>query len=132
MRLTIIIFTLLILSIFSLLLSDSSSAQQVAYAWADKTTSASYTPSGKYSYNHSGGINISRNKTGSYAVKFIGFGGGGRGGNVQVTAYGPSRNTCHVINWNYNSGGADFVVNISCFSLSGQPVDSMYTVLVTK
>ena len=107
-------------------------AQQVAYAWADKPSTQSYTPSGSYSFNYSGSINIKRNGTGKYIVTFAGFGSNSRGGNVQVTAYGSSRNTCNVVSWNHNSNGADFLINISCYTLNGQPADMMYTVLVTK
>ena len=100
------------------------------FAWANNPSAASYTPSTLYSFNSSGGpITVTRSGAGAYAVRFAALGGNGlAGGNVQVTAYGSGADACKVASW--ASGGADFVVNVRCFSSAGAAADAMYTVLV--
>jgi hypothetical protein len=100
------------------------------YVWADKPTESKYTPTEAYSYNSSGGeIEISRRSTGRYKVTFYGLGGGKiAGGNVQVTAYGPGNEYCKVEFW--ISGGPDFIVNVRCFTASGNPVDTRFSLRV--
>ena len=100
------------------------------YAWAHDATAGRYAPSTTYSRNPSGGpIEVTRSGTGTYAVRFAGLGGGGAaGGHVQVTAYGPSSETCKVEGW--NSSGDDFVAEVRCFDASGNPADARYAVLV--
>src|SRR5215213_594327 len=114
----------------ALALPTLASAQKSGYVWADNPASASYTPSTMYSFNSSGGaINVTRSGDGAYAVRFGGIGGSGAaGGNVLVTAYGGGSETCKVVNW--NSGGADFIVNVRCFTAVGSPADTRYTARV--
>ena len=103
----------------------------VAYAWADQSKIASYTPSTIYSYNSSGGaITATRSDTGSYNMTFEGLGGNSQSGrHVQVTSYGKGNTQCKVLNW--DSSGADFSVNVRCYDgVTGKPADSMYTILV--
>jgi hypothetical protein len=96
----------------------------VAYAWANQPTSPSYTPSGFYSWNPSGGsITITRSGTGQYNVSWSGL-SLLDGGNVQVTAYGASNAQCKVVDW----GSSD--VNVSCFTPGGSPADTYYTVFL--
>ena len=102
----------------------------VGYAWANQASSASYVPSGTYSYNISGGgVSITRFATGVYSVKFTGLGHVAAGGNVQVTAYAGWSEACKVSSW--SSGGADFTVSVRCFTTSGTAADSLYTVMLT-
>jgi carbon monoxide dehydrogenase subunit G len=105
-------------------------AQKSGYVWADNPTSAGYTPSPTYSFNSSGGaINITRSAVGTYTINFSGIGGNGSaGGNVLVTAYGSGSEACKVVSW--NSGGADFIVNLRCFATNGMPVDTRYSARV--
>src|SRR5438270_61729 len=114
----------------ALALPALASAQKSGYVWADNPTSASYTPSTIYSFNSSGGgITISRSGVGAYVVNFSGIGGSGSaGGNVLVTAYGGGSETCKVVSW--NSGGADFIVNVRCFNSAGGAVDTRYAARV--
>ena len=100
------------------------------YVWANNPTASNYTPDPVYSYNSTGGaVRISRSSVGTYAVQFTGFGGRGQpGGNVQVTAYGRGTESCKVASW--DSGGADFIVNVHCFLASGKPVDTRYSATV--
>jgi hypothetical protein len=105
--------------------------RRMGFAWAHHPTAPSYTPSATYAYNSSGGpITATRTGTGQYAMTFTGLGGQGRaGGNVQVTAYGPSSDTCKVYWW--SSGGSDFRANVRCFTPNGRLVNTRYTILVT-
>jgi hypothetical protein len=100
------------------------------YVWADQPTSPSYTPSGTYSFNSSGGANtITRVGTGAYEVTFAGLGINGNrssGGNVQVTKYDSGAGICHVDGW---SGSPDLVVRVNCYNMSGVLTDHLYTVL---
>jgi hypothetical protein len=113
-----------------LLLPALAAAQKSGYAWADQPMNASYIPSVQYSFNSSGGvIKVNKAGIGAYTVTFAGIGGGGpAGGNVQVTAYGNGSETCKVVSW--NSGGADFIVNVRCFAVGGGAVDSRFSVRV--
>lgn len=114
----------------ALALPTLASAQKSGYVWADNPASASYTPSASYSFNSSGGaINVTRSGVGTYAVRFGGIGGGvAAGGNALVTAYGGGSEICKVVNW--NSGGADFIVNVRCFDTAGSLADTRYTARV--
>jgi hypothetical protein len=100
------------------------------YVWADNPTESRYEPNLIYSYNSSGKeIEISRRSTGRYKVTFYGLGGNGiAGGNVQVTAYGPGNENCKVEYW--ISGGPDFIVQVRCFTASGKPVDTRFSLRV--
>lgn len=103
--------------------------QPSGYAWANQSTTASYTPSTSYKFNSSGGTNtISRSGVGAYTLSIPGVGVGG--GHVQVSAYGSGTAECKVASW-FPSGGAQ-KVNVRCFSTTGAPVDSLYTVTFTK
>jgi len=96
----------------------------VAYAWADQPTSASYTPSTFYSWNPTGGsISITRNGTGNYTAFWSGL-VLLDGGDVQVTSYGGGNAQCKVVGWGSNSA------NVRCFAPGGAPVDTYYTVLL--
>jgi hypothetical protein len=106
-----------------------SPGRRTSYAWADSPLSVSYTPSTKFSFNSVGSaINISRSGVGTYAVRFsdFGTGQGATGGNVLVTAYGGGSETCKAASW--DNSGADYIVNVRCFTAAGAAVDTMYTV----
>ncbi len=125
--------TVLILS--AALLSQTSSATAAGsgegYAWADKPTQTNYTPSPAYSYNSSGkSIKVTRKGTGMYLVRFAGLGGQGTaGGHAQAGAYGGGRETCKIVGW--DSGKADFNVNVICFKPGGKTVDTRFLVKVS-
>jgi len=105
-------------------------AQKSGYVWADNPTSGGYTPSPTYSFNSSGGaIKITRSAVGTYTINFSGIGGNGSaGGNVLVTAYGSGSEACKVVSW--NSGGANFIANVRCFTSTGSAVDTQYSINV--
>lgn len=100
------------------------------FAWANNTERTRYAPDPTYAFNSAGGrITITRSGVGTYQVTFAGLGGDGTaGGNVQVTAYGAGSETCKVSSW--NSGGADFIVNVRCHDARGRQTDTRYSVHV--
>ncbi|MEO0557072.1 MAG: T9SS type A sorting domain-containing protein [Bacteroidota bacterium] len=114
---------------FMLLFATASgiTVSNMAYAWADQSEAASYTPEAFYAYNGGGGaITASRSSTGTYEIEFAGLSAGTGLGHIQVTAYG-SDALCRILTWNVVSGSV--VVGVGCQDSSGDPVDSRYTVL---
>jgi hypothetical protein len=107
-------------------------APKLGYVWADDPASASYTPPAEWAFNSSGGaVTIIRDSTGVYTVTFAGLGSNGDpGGNVQVTKYGAAAGVCHVGGW--SSSGADVVVSVYCYDMSGVAADYEYDVLFTE
>jgi len=120
----------LIVPSYVLAQEESSPSRKWGYVWADNPKASRYTPNLMYSYNSSRKeIEINRKGAGRYKVTFIGLGGGKiAGGNVQVTAYGPGNENCKVESW--ISGGPDFIVNVRCFTASGNPVDTRFSLRV--
>lgn len=100
------------------------------YAWANQASSASYTPNTDYSYNASGGaITATRSGVGTYAIEFAGLGAsafGSHGGHAQVSAYGSSA-SCVPQSW--FASATNLTVNVVCRNGSGDPVDSLFTVM---
>jgi len=97
---------------------------QQAYLWANMPTAPSYTPSPLYSFNSRGGTNtVVRNSTGVYTANLPGF--TTVGGNVAVTAYGSDSNVCKVSSWGISS------VIVRCFTASGLPADSLFSLRYT-
>jgi hypothetical protein len=103
---------------------------KLGFAWADNQTAANYAPDFNYAHNSSGGaITVTRSAMGTYKVVFAGLGGNGKGGgNVQATGYGQSGERAQVDNW--DSAGADFVVNVRCLRPDGSMVDARFSLLV--
>ena len=102
-------------------------ADHVAYAWADKPTTASYSPLPYFSSNPSGGpITITRSGVGSYRVEWT-YADSHilEEGNAQVTAYG-SNALCRIITA-YGS-----VAEVKCVSPAGTPADTRFSVLYTS
>ena len=103
----------------------------MAYLLADQPTAASYTASSPYSFNSKGVLNtITRTGVGAYTARLGGVGASGGHGHVQVTAYGDGSERCTVAQWVPMSVGFGVVhedVSVRCFSVSGAPADSMFT-----
>ncbi len=100
------------------------------YAWAHDESSASYTISGGYSYNVSGGaITAIRSSVGTYTIRFAGL-GSYTPLHVQVTAYA-STASCVL-----EFFGATDVVNVeadvTCRDIHGDFVDSRYTIMIVS
>lgn len=103
------------------------------YAWADQPTSASYAPNPTYAFNRTGGaIEITKpaGTTGRYLVRFTGLSTLlGSKSTVRVTAYFTSDGYCEPV----GARLANDVVEVRCFgSSSGAPLDTYFTVLVTR
>jgi hypothetical protein len=101
-------------------------SDHLAYAWANNSASASYTPSTTYSTNPSGGaITAARSGTGEYTMTWTGNSSELLdGGNVEVTAYGGGTAQCKTEGW-----GSETVF-VRCFTPNGVLVDSQYTVFL--
>jgi len=108
---------------FSLLFAGSNAPASISYAWANNPTTSNYAVDRNYARIRAGaGVTATRSGAGLYRLTF-----GpdvGAGGNVQVSAYGPGSNRCHVAGW---GGGA---VNVRCLTADGRPVDNRFTVYV--
>jgi hypothetical protein len=105
--------------------APAATAGTVAYARADQSGQASYTPDAAFSYNAAGGaITATRSATGMYAVD---FGGADfdNGANVQVTTYNSDRH-CGV---QLKSGS---VVHVQCYDPAGAAADSQFMVNVAQ
>jgi hypothetical protein len=112
-----------------LFLLPDDHANNYAYAWAQDSSSASYTPDASYAYNAGSpsAITATRLGVGQYTMEWDGFDLiGSGGGHVQVTAYGSGNAHCSVSYW----GPA--TVAVGCFMPDGTPVDSRYTVLYMR
>jgi hypothetical protein len=99
-------------------------SDHLAYAWANNSSSASYTPSAPYSSNPSGGgVTATRSGTGQYGMTWTGASGELLdGADVQVTAYGAGNVQCKTTGW-----GGDGV-GVRCFTPNGVLADSQYVI----
>jgi hypothetical protein len=106
-----------------------------AYAWANDSTSASYTPSASWSYD-SGTINgwpgcagwigsnsAGRNSAGSYYLRHTLLSPSNSA--VHVTAYGSDSKYCKVTGW-FGAPGGGTQVNTQCFTSAGVLSDTPY------
>jgi Ca2+-binding RTX toxin-like protein len=97
-----------------------------AYAWADDSTAAAYTPDTAFSHNPQGvDPTATRAGTGTYTVTFpdhlVDL-----GGSVAVTAFGTGSDRCTIVGW------TDTDVQVGCHDVAGLPVDSQFNVLFTR
>jgi hypothetical protein len=101
-------------------------SDHLSFAWANNSSSASYTPSSAFSSSASGGaITATRSGTGEYAMTWTGNASQLLdGGNVEVTAYGGGTAQCKTEGW------SDETVFVRCFTPTGVLVDSQYTVFL--
>lgn len=104
-----------------------------AYAYANRPTSRSYTPESDYSYNSTGASNhITRSALGEYTVQFTGLGAYALQGTVDVTAEGLQPAECEVVSWGPDSTGANLLVNVDCFEVTGPRLNAYYEVAFTS
>ncbi|QZZ20976.1 FAD-binding protein [Leptothermofonsia sichuanensis E412] len=95
-----------------------------AYLWANQPTTAEYTPDTSYQWNSKGLVNtVRRIGTGHYQATLPGM--NVAGGTVLVTAYGTGTERCKVGGWNWS--GNSTIVNVYCFNVDGNPVDTRFT-----
>ncbi len=103
--------------------------QRFGYVWANDGAAAAYTPTHAWVFSTGGAVNIVRNGTGDYSVRFVGLGSQPPlRENVQVTAYVDLR-YCGTSGW--QTQGTDLVVGVRCWAVNGAAADSRYTVLVS-
>ena len=107
-----------------------SGSPRVAYAFANESGTASYTPDPTFAYNAGGGITITRTAIGSYQVTFAGIEAAVADvGNVQVSAYGTS-SRCLIGGWG-SDGSGNLVVDVRCYA-GANPFDSRFNVLFVE
>lgn len=115
---------------FSLLVTRSYS--DLAFAYANQETAASYTPSSQGSSNPAGAINVARRGVGQYRVTFDNLGTQippNILGHVQVNAVGTSNAYCNPYYWG-TDGSPNLYVDVRCYAApTGAPVDRRFTVL---
>jgi hypothetical protein len=102
-----------------------------AFAFAHQPTAASYSPAAAGSWNPAGTTTVTRLGAGHYQVDFRNLGNqlpSGVGGHVQVNGVGTSKAHCKA----YAAiPGWDVTVYVRCYTPSGAPLDSKFTVLFT-
>jgi hypothetical protein len=104
--------------------------QRWGFVWADKATTASYTPDTTFQANSTGQVNtITRTALGKYKVNFKGLAtpvvGGLASGTAQVTAYGVTNGRhCNVQNW--SNSGANLKLKVACWKPNGAAVDQTF------
>ena len=102
-----------------------------AFAFAHQPTAASYSPAAAGSWNPAGTSTVTRLGIGHYQVDFRGLGNqlpSGVGGHVQVSGVGTGKAHCKA----YAAiPGWDVTVYVRCYTPSGAPADSKFTVLFT-
>jgi hypothetical protein len=98
-------------------------AQVVAYAQANESTSASYTP--PLSYNQGdGAVTATRSAAGTYSIAFDGK-DLNSGAHVQVSAHSQGRR-CNVNDW------VGSTVNLTCANSAGTKSDNSYAIVVLQ
>jgi hypothetical protein len=101
---------------------------QEGYAFADRGMASSYRPPAAYSEDElrtgTPGVTITRQGTGTYQVIFAAA--ADPGGYVQVTAHGSTGDSCQAAGW--AQSGADEAVNVACWTGTGSPADTKFTV----
>jgi len=103
-------------------------ANKSGYVWASQSGAASYSATGNYWFNSSGGgITITRTSTGSYTVRFEGL--GDSGGIAHAQAYGNTANFCTVFNWLKNGANED--VRVKCYAANTTEADTQFVASFT-
>jgi len=104
----------------------------LGYAFANQpTATAPYNSPANYQYNSSGATNTITKVSGSTGVYTVNLPGlAGTGGNPVVTAYGTGSEWCTA--WNWAPAGADLHIQVRCFSTTGAPANSRFTLSYAK
>jgi hypothetical protein len=98
----------------------SAVAAADGYVWANQPGTASYLADTGYEYNSTGGaIEVIRDATGRYRVRFSGM--ATAGGIAHVTAHGTGAGFCAVASW--GPSGTDLTLNVRCFGEGGAAAD---------
>lgn len=104
--------------------SAQSAASELGYAWFDGSAAAPLYQYTSRQPTSTTSIRATRTAVGRYEVFFGGMTLGG--GNVQVTPYGASNQTCNVVSWSKEPTGVRALV--ACFAAAGAPADSPFAI----
>jgi hypothetical protein len=109
--------------------APAHAADKIGWLWAyAPTTAGTYTASGAYVYNSTGGaVTVTRKSKGFYEIGMAGLYETGYHNNVQVTAYGTS-GYCTSAGWNAHAGST-VKMWVACYSASGAHADTYFDVL---
>jgi hypothetical protein len=105
----------------------SGNGSPLAYVFANQPTTATYTPPVNYQYNSTGTANTIikiAGQVGKYTVHIPNL-AAASAGNVQVTAYGTGSEWCTP--WNWGPNGTAQHVQVHCFTATGAPAESKFT-----
>ncbi len=116
--------TTTIIAVTASLLLQAAQAADVAFAWANNSTAASYAPNASYTFNDGQSVRVTRRSRGIYQVAFGRVASGGA--TVHAEIYGSDPGHCNV--WGWTSG----IAHIRCFDHTGAPADRRYTVFAVK
>jgi hypothetical protein len=100
--------------------------RKAAYVYANKPTTASYTPPTAYRYTTGSTPKVKRTATGKYNVVLPGLPAGGA---AAVTAVGAGTSRCQLTSI---AGKVGQTVGVACFSPTGTPVDAEFMLSYTK
>jgi hypothetical protein len=101
------------------------------FAYGHQPTATDYSPAASASWNPAGPMKVVRLGLGRYQVRFDNFGTkvpAGVSGLAQVNAVGTGKAYCTLDDWG-NGGTSNLSVYVQCFSATGVPGDSKFTVL---
>jgi hypothetical protein len=108
-----------------------TSTRPLVYVFASQPAAASYTPPANYQYNSTGAANTITKQAGTAGVYTINAPDvAGATGNVQVTAYGPGSEWCTA--WNWANSGTALRIQVRCWSATGAPADSKFTMTYAR
>jgi hypothetical protein len=112
--------------------AQSLPGRRIGFAFADRLSSASYTPNPSFSFNSSGGsVKVTRPAMGRYAVSFAGLQKlAGHTETVQVTPWAIKYANCSVASW--SSSATTLTANVECRNIAGAFRDSRFEVLVIE
>jgi hypothetical protein len=92
-----------------------------AFLWANRASTASYSPNPAYTYVPGAEPHVRRTAPGRYEATL-----NAEIGNLQVTAYGAPGVLCNPVSWGPQRA------SIACHAPSGQPADARFAVLSTR
>lgn len=115
--------------------TDLRGGASYSYAYADRSTTASYTPTLSYQKGEIGGdlgdvatdITVTRTAVGRYTVTLPGM--SALGSNVQVTGFGLGGDHCKVVSWTGSASSTQ--ASVACFNSTGGAADERFVISYT-
>jgi peptidoglycan hydrolase-like protein with peptidoglycan-binding domain len=105
--------------------TDPSAEARFVYLWAPDRAEAEFRVPAGYTHGADRDVRVTRSAPGRYVVR-LGPVIGERGGNAQVTAYGPGRQYCKIERWFAED------VEVRCFDPAGRPANAPFSLLFAR